>query len=278
MMGVVVDHQDAAHFALRFEAPPYSRERLEGRGGGRGVVAQGDERGERGCRVQSVMSPRNVQRQGDGDVVGTGDPPPLLRPLQPPVGVRRLAEGDDAPRRRPVVPGHQTDAAGVVGGDDERSFRAHPGDERGEGGVVGVRVGEEIGVVVLDIGDDRDVRVKLEEGPVVLVGFDDHLLASTGRGVGARPAQHRPDGEAGIGAERAQRRHDHAAGRRLAMAAGDGHPAPRVGQRPEQPRPLHQRTTRGESGGDLGVVRAHRRRGDDEVGRRRRRLSRCARS
>ena len=50
------------------------------------------------------------------------------------------------------------------------------------------------------------------------------------------------------------------------MAAGDGHSTPRVGQRAEQPRPLHQRTTRGESGGDLGVVRAHRRRRDDEVG------------
>src|SRR5829696_2447229 len=98
MMGVVIDHQDAARFALRFEAPPYSPERLECRGGRRRVVTQGDERGERGCRIPSVMSPWNPEWQRHGDVIGTSDPPSLLRPLQPPVGVRRFSERDDAPR------------------------------------------------------------------------------------------------------------------------------------------------------------------------------------
>src|SRR5215217_9502937 len=102
-MGVIVDHQDAARFALRFEAPPYSRERLECRGGGRGVVSQGDERGERGGRIQGVMSPRNAQDERYGNVVGTRDAPPLFRPLQPPIGILRFAECDGAPWWRPVV-------------------------------------------------------------------------------------------------------------------------------------------------------------------------------
>ncbi len=82
-------------------------------------------------------------------------------------------------------------------------------------------------VVHLDVGDDRDLRLQLEEAGVALVGLGDDPLALPPAGVGGLAAGAEPrylatDEEGRVGAERPQRPDQHRRRRRLAMGAGDG--------------------------------------------------------
>ncbi|CAA9576744.1 MAG: hypothetical protein AVDCRST_MAG33-3137 [uncultured Thermomicrobiales bacterium] len=270
VMGVVVDYRHPAGVTLVVETAPYPGVRAERGGGGGRVVAERDEDGQRGQRVAGVVRAGHLQGQRVPLTVRRLGQPASVAGHEPPVAPIRLAEGEDGDHR-PVGGGGHPSGAIVVTRDDQGPAGPDLTDEVDEGPVVGGLVGKQVGVVVVEVGDDRQVRVELEEGVVVLVGLDDHLLAPTGGGVRAGCPDHRPDRVGRVGPECDKGRDEHPAGRRLAVRAGDGHPPAGVAEHPEQPRPLDDRDAPPLGRLDLGVGATNRGRDDDEIGRGRQR-------
>ena len=118
-------------------------------------------------------------------------------------------------------------------------------------------------MVRLDVGDDRDDRRQLQEGPVVLVGFGDEVVALAQPRVGPEDVDLAADDdrrvEAGLGQDHARQRRR----RRLAVGAGDGDSLLQAHDLAEHLGPADDRDAPRPGGGDLGVRLGHGR-GDDE--------------
>ena len=75
-------------------------------------------------------------------------------------------------------------------------------------------------MIVVDVQDNTHRAGQMQEGLVVLTGFDDNALAAAGLAVTADQGQLAADDRSGILARQFQHGGDHAGGRRLAVGAG----------------------------------------------------------
>ena len=86
----------------------------------------------------------------------------------------------------------------------------------------------EVEVIVLDVRDDRDLRVVDDERAVALVGLDDEDLALARCRVDTEPRDVGADRERRLLPRRDEGGRRHSARRRLAVGARDGEPATRA--------------------------------------------------
>ncbi len=77
---------------------------------------------------------------------------------------------------------HRLDAR-MVPADDQRPAGANPRGERGEGRAHGRLIGEEVGVLPLDVGDHSKRGVEVRERPAVLIGLQDEQRSGSDQGV-----------------------------------------------------------------------------------------------
>ncbi len=77
-------------------------------------------------------------------------------------------------------------------------------------------------MVILNIGDNRQVWSQSQEHVIVLVGFDDEVVALTGPAVAIQNRQVGANDDSRIQAGIEHDLGDHACGRRLAMGASNG--------------------------------------------------------
>ena len=110
----------------------------------------------------------------------------------------------------------------VIGAGHQSATGGQKVDEAVEGVAVIGWGGENVGMVVLDVGDDGDARAQPEEHIVVLVGLDDEDVAPAGAAVAAKTGQDAADDDGGIATGLQQEVGDEAGGRGLAVGTGDG--------------------------------------------------------
>ena len=121
-------------------------------------------------------------------------------------------------------------------------------------------------VVGVDVGDHRDHRRQIEERAVRFVGLDDDVVAGAEPGVRAGADQPPADHEGGVEPACGQHRGDQAGRRRLAVRAGDRDALLELHQLGQHHRARHDRHAPVARADHLGIVAAHRGRGDDAVG------------
>ena len=184
-------------------------------------------------RPGSVMatSPRSSPSSGDREPApagpGSGDRPPGARGRGEAIADNRSLDGlgqSPRPRRR------RGTARRVR---LERVWLQKPAKaaSRSLGGTVAVEV------LGFEIGDHRDRRVELEEGPVVLVRLADHDLAGADPGVGVGEPRMSADEHRGIEPGLGQKMADQRGGRGLAVGPGDGDAAATAHELAEHDRP-----------------------------------------
>jgi hypothetical protein len=123
----------------------------------------------------------------------------------------------------------------LAGIDDQPAAGRHRAHQVVELGLDGRQVREDVGVVELEVVQDRGARpvvhelaALVEEGGVVLVGLDDEGLARPEPGRHAEVHRHAADQEARLQAGLVQDPGQHRGGRGLAVRAGHGqHVSPR---------------------------------------------------
>ena len=187
-MGEVFDDGDAGDFGAHFEAALHALEGLES--GLNCFLADALPEGQRGgggC-VQRVVFAGQVHLELGPQRAAVPDFPAreavfVAQIPDAPVGAVGEAVTLDAAERVRDAFG---DILAAVVGDDEAAARNEI-DEALEGGLHGVEIGVDVGVVELDVGEDervgkvvQELRTLVEEGGVVFVAFDDE---------GARGAQ-----------------------------------------------------------------------------------------
>jgi hypothetical protein len=194
--------------------------------------------------VEPIDAGGGEDRQRVGDVVRPGHRQAQLHlaSVRPGDAHHAPCLGGDDRRQRPQVVGrlepiedHRAGRAGderphlrrVAAGDEEPVGRQQR-DEALIGGGERLRRRVEIGVVVLDAGQDERLRLVVQElgaavevGGVVLVPFDDEARAGAAAEARREVARHAADQIAGIGAALAPHPRRHGGGRRLAVGAGD---------------------------------------------------------
>ena len=170
--------------------------------------------------------------------------------------IRRFGEAvGHLPRGR-----RQGDGAFVVRRQHRQTVGRQPADELGKEIAHSVHVLEMVGVIELDVGDDRPFRMMHDQRSVRLVDLG-HQPARAARPRMAAVADKDSRVEAGIGQDVAR----HVGDRRLAVASGDGD---RVGLRDETGQRLRARVdldTHRTRGDQLGRVFPHRSAVDEEV-------------
>ncbi len=181
-----------------------------------------------------------------------------------PLGALVEGVGDDVDAGLDVVA--QGEGLGVGGAEDDGAAGRDVADvatKRFLHGLVGAVVVEVVG---LDVGDERDLRVVAEEGAIVLVGLDDDVRAVAGRGVGAEVGDFGADQVGRVAAGRDEDVGDEAAGRALAVAAGDADADLALHEARDHLGALDHGDAALAGGDELRVVADRGRGGDDEVG------------
>ncbi len=121
----------------------------------------------------------------------------------------------------------------LVGVDDQPAIAGHGAQQQVELFLDRGHVRIDVGVVVLEVVEDRrarpvvhELRALVEERGVVLVGLDHEMTAAAEARADVEIERHAADQEAGIESRVLENPREHAAGRRLAVRAGDAeHPA-----------------------------------------------------
>ncbi len=262
MVAVVVDDRDAVPFAGAGETPAHAAEILQRladhRVGDAELMRDRDRRGG----IERIVAPRHRQRQlldlvhGLPGTVAEHDreartPGVVIEIDEPHVGLRVLAIGDDAAvgdladeaLHRRVVDTHHREAI-------ERQV-LDEGTERRLDRVEGAEMVEMLGI---DIGDDRDVGGKLQEGAVRLVSLDHHPVALAHTGIGAVGVDDAAIDHGRVETAGVDQRRDERGGRGLAVGAADGDALLEPHQLGEHLGAAHHRQAAGTRGGELGVV------------------------
>ncbi len=117
----------------------------------------------------------------------------------------------------------------------------------------------------LEIGDHRQMRRKLEERPIVLVGLAYHERRITDPCVGAEKVCAAADDDRRVGAGRRQQMTDDGSSRGFAVGAGDRHSSLQPHQFGEHFRPPHYRQTPLRRRRQLGMLFRHRGRNDQRI-------------
>ena len=268
---VVVDERHAADLAVQLEAPPRARE-LRGRLRGALEVDARAHRGrERAERVEHVVPAGHAQRERpkphafqrhvrieSAEVV-------RAQLLGAPLGVRGEAEALDA------RPGGAAGAADLVRrlgvrADEQQAVGPHALREGRESRAQPLLAAVVVEVVRLEVGDDRDLRLVLEERLGVLVGLDHGVHAAAVAGVAAEARRVAAEQHERVEAAVDGHLREQGGAGGLAVAARDGEHEP-LGEQPLhhlRPREhLHAALARGLQ---LGVVAGGGGRGDDELG------------
>ena len=115
---------------------------------------------------------------------------------------------------------------GRVGANDERAVVADALGEGGEGRAQALLAAVVVEMVGLDVGDERELRLVLEEGLRVLVGLDNGDLAATFAGVAAQLPRVAAEEHERVELAADCHQRDERGGRGLAVAARNGeHPS-----------------------------------------------------
>ena len=156
-------------------APLGARDRQRGGDVGEVVVAgqQGRELAQRGAALEQLEhGPAHARSALDRNGVAQAAGPWILPAPEHPVGCELAA--------RRLGHAHRPGVAGV---DDQQALRRDPGDELDEGLPHRLEVREDVRVVELDAGEDRPLRLVVEElgllveeGRVVLVALEHDAL------------------------------------------------------------------------------------------------------
>ncbi|MCB5281651.1 hypothetical protein BJQ89_01401 [Arthrobacter sp. ES1] len=261
---VVVDPYTAAR-ALEFETPGRPGEVGQGGGGATWLHAEFQRNGERGRRVEGVVPPGNVQIErkasgvgGDRHIARTAvvehDPGVDAGAVKHNAGVAAL---EGSPGQRP--------GAGVVSAGDQHPVCREQCGEAVEGGVDGLGGAVVVQMVRFNVGHDCDLRTVIQEGTVGFVGFGDEDRCAAAGGVNSQRRNVRTDGEGRVQACALQENGDHRRRGGLSVCPGDGHGGVLRHGRGQCLGAVQHRQSGSPGGGQLRVIRADRRAGDDAL-------------
>ena len=153
----------------------------------------------------------------------------------------------------------------VVAG-DHHAVKRHAVHELDEGALDVVHVAIAVHVLAVDVGDHREDGRELEERAVAFVGFGDQVLRLAQARVGAHGVHAAADDHGGVEPAGGEHGGDHRGGGGLAVHAGDGDAVLQAHQFGQHLGARNDGDVGGARGGDLGIVGANRRAGDDHLG------------
>ena len=146
-------------------------------------------------------------------------PPARLTSMQPHVGLRVLAIGENAPV---LDPADQLLHGRMIEAHDREAVERQVSDQRQERLLDRVESLEVVEMLGIDVGDDGDVGGQLQERAVALVGLDHHPVAVAEPRVGAVGVDDAAVDDGRIEAGGVEQGRDQRRRRRLAVRAGDG--------------------------------------------------------
>ena len=286
VMGVVVEDAYASHSATELETTVYSGKTLDTLDDARDRRPQAHTRDHRGNRIERHVFTGNGQDDGPLLHIAVDIGEPHLRdatagPALPieqldgeshTTGQVRLGTFAVSEHGHPTLghprshPAGQRSRAGIVQAHDQSATGVDPVGEVIEHLHVGLGGPEEIEVVGLNVGHDRDVRAVLEQRAVALVGFGDEHVARAVIRVGTGLVELASDGERRLEAAVLQRDNGHRSGGRLSVGARDEQVAMTFHERRQHRRPQQHRDIQFTRGDEFGICLRDRREGRDDHG------------
>ncbi len=192
--------------------------------------------------------------------------------------MKRAPRGDSSRSRARIVAGvdpvgdraaadarRQAHQARVVGAEDDEAVERHPLGELDERGLEAGHRAVVIEVLLVQVRDHGDRRRQAHERAVGLVGLGDEELAVAQAGVGLERVDAAADDDRRVEPALEQDRADHRGRRGLAVRAADGDAVLHAHQLGQHVGARDDRQAARDRGAQLGVVRLHRARVDDDL-------------